>query len=146
MYKRKKSCRFSKMNIQGREIFKRFLVDKLSWMTLVLDGSPFSKKFNFKNDEMRSHECSYFLFFIWNTTNQTFFLLYSSFMAPLLNMENEQFSIKQTWISTQKHRSLEQTNQRLIFTFQWKLHKQRCNCERMRDNNEKEKNIKFRVN
>jgi len=58
--------------------------------------------------------------------------------APSPNVENEQFLIEQTWRSTQERRSLEQTNQRLIFTFQWKLNKQRCNCERMRD-----KDIKF---
>jgi len=33
------------------------------------------KKKAFKNDKMRSHECLYFLFFIWNTVNQVFFFL-----------------------------------------------------------------------
>jgi len=79
--------------------------------------------------------------FIWNTVNQMFFfnfLLYSSFTAPSPNMENEQFLIEQTWRSTEERRSLEQTNQWLILIFQWKLNKQRCNCDRMRD-----KDIKF---
>jgi len=71
--KRKKLWRFSKMNFQGWEIFKRFSINRLSQMTLVLDNSFFSKKENIKNDKMRSHECRYFLFFIWNTFNQTFF-------------------------------------------------------------------------
>ena len=82
---------------------------------------------------------SYFLFeaqsikcFFFN------FLLNSSFMAPSPNMENEQSLIEQTWRSTQERRSLEQTNQWLTITIQWKLNKQRCNCERMRD-----KDIKF---
>jgi len=79
------------------------------------------KKKTFKNDKMRSHECLYFVFFIWNTVNQTFFfnfLLYSSFTAPSPNVENEQFLIEQTWRSTQERRSVEQTKQRLTFTFQ----------------------------
>ena len=95
-------------------------------------------KKTFKNDKIRSHECLYLLFFIWNIVNQMFFfyfLIYSSFTAPSPNMENEQFLIEQTWRSTQERRSLEQTNQWLTFTFQWKLNKQRCNYERIGDNN-----------
>ena len=95
------------------------------------------KKKTFKNDKMRSHECRYFLFLIWNTVNQTLFflnfLLYSLFTTPSPNEENEKFLIEQTWRSIQERRSLEQKNQRLTFTFQLKLNKQRCNCERMKD-------------
>jgi len=89
---------------------------------------------------MRSHECLYFLFFylehIQSNVFSLNFLLYSSFTAPPPNMENEQFLIEQTWRSTQERRSLEQTNQQLTFTF--RLNKQRCSYERMRD-----KDIKF---
>jgi len=67
-----------------------------------------------------------------------YFLLYLSFTAPSPNMENGQFLIEQTWRSTQECRSLKQIIQWLTFIFQWKLNKQRCNCERMRD-----KDIKF---
>ena len=59
--KRKKLCRFSKMNFQGQEIFIGFSIDRLSRMTLVLDNSLFSQKTTFKNDKMRSHECLYFV-------------------------------------------------------------------------------------
>jgi len=78
------------------------------------------------------HNQSKVFFFVLN------FLLYSSFTSPSPNVKNEEFLIKQTWRSIQEGKSLEQRNQCLTFTFQWKLNKQRCNCERMRD-----KDVKF---
>ena len=64
--KLKKLCNFSKKNFQWQEIFKGFPIDRLSQMTIVLHNSFFfSRKKNFKNDKMRSHECIYFLFLIW---------------------------------------------------------------------------------
>jgi len=45
---------------QGREIFKRFSIDRLSQTTIVLGNSLFSQKR--KILRMRSHECLYFLF------------------------------------------------------------------------------------
>ena len=34
-------------------------------MTLVLHNSSFFRKTTFKNNKKKSHECLYFLFFIW---------------------------------------------------------------------------------
>jgi len=42
-----KLYRLSKMNFQGREIFKRFSIDRLSQMTPALDNSLFSQKEDF---------------------------------------------------------------------------------------------------
>ena len=76
------------------------------------------------------------IFYLEHSQSNAFFLnflLYSLFTTPSPNEENEKFLIEQTWRSIQERRSLEQKNQRLTFTFQLKLNKQRCNCERMKD-------------
>jgi len=43
----KENVQVLEMNFQGREIFKRFSIDRLSRMNLVLDDSAFSQKDNF---------------------------------------------------------------------------------------------------
>ena len=91
----KKLCRFSKLNSQGWEIFKRSSIDRLSQMTPILDSSLFSQMETFKNDKIRAHECLYFLFETQSIKHFCFyFLLYSSFTTPSPNMDHEQFLIE----------------------------------------------------
>ena len=79
-----------------------------------------------------------------NTVNQMFFLfsysetycfeLYSLFYGTPTNVQDEQSLIERSWKLTLKSAGrLEQTNQWLTLTFRWKLNKQRCVCERMRE-------------
>ena len=88
------------------------------------------KKTTFKNDEMRSHECSYFLFLIWNTVNQMFFLLV---IDDTLTKRREQTIYEWTDLEFNLGAQVTWADQWLIFIFQWKLNKQRYNFERMRD-------------
>ena len=76
-------------------------------------------------------------FFVFVFLFFTFCLeLYSSFYDTLTKRAISDWIVLE--VKTQERRSLEKTNQRLTLTFQWKLNKQRCNYERMRD-----KDVKF---
>ena len=101
------------------------------------------KRQTFRNDKMRSHER------LENTVNQMLFFfffpfflklicfeLYSLFYGTPTNVQDEQSLIERYWkLTLNSACRLEQTNQWLAPTFQWK---QICNYERMMD-----KDVKF---
>jgi len=128
-----------------RNSWRIFSIDGLSQMTPILDNSLVSeKRQTFWNDKMRSHErLNFYLktqpikcFFPFSYSKTYCFELYSSFYDTLTKCVARVIS---DWtvleVQTQERRSLEQTNQWLAPTFQWK---QRCNYERMRH-----KDVKF---
>jgi len=85
---------------------------------------------------MRSHECLYF--YLKHSQSNIFltFLIVYGTLTKCVERVISNWTVLE--VKTQERRSLEQTKHRLILTFQWKLNKQRCNCERMRD-----KDVKF---
>ena len=78
----------------------------------------------------------------YNQSNIFFFLFFLTLLivygTPTKRVEREISDRTVLEVKTQEPRSLEQPNQQLALTFQWKLNKKRCNCERMRD-----KDVKF---
>ena len=91
---------------------------------------------------MRSHECLYFLFLIWNTVNPTFF----SFVYftrhlwhphQMCRTSNFWFNILRDQHKSASHLS-KQANDVYSYSSECSINMPRCNCERMRD-----KDIKF---
>jgi len=79
---------------------------------------------------MRSHECLYFLFWFETQSIKLFFLLV---VYDTLTKRGEQAISDWTNLEFNSGTQVTWANQRLIFTFQWNLNKQRYNCGRMRD-------------
>ena len=93
----------------------------------ILDNSLFSQKKTFKNEVT--------WMFVHSQSNVVFWTFALLVVYDILTKCGER--VISYWtvleVKTHKRKSLEQKNHRLTLTFQWKLNKKRCICERMRD-------------
>jgi len=124
-----------------RNSWRIFLVDGLSQMTPILDNSLLSRNDKLFGMIKWGHMNVYILH--ENIVNQMLFssfFLNFFFFALLVILRHPHQCARRVIsdctvleVNTQECKSLEQTNQWLTLTFRWKLHKQRCVCERMRE-------------